>query len=52
VVKRLHGHAETAGDRPISFTGVDFLRVAGGKFAEYWIKSDMHVLMAQLRVVA
>ena len=32
----------------ISFTGTDTLRVEDGKFAEYWVNSDIHVLLAQL----
>ena len=36
----------------IAFTGVDILRVAGDRFAEYWVNSDIHVLLAQLKVGA
>ncbi|WP_018681058.1 ester cyclase [Actinokineospora enzanensis] len=32
----------------VRFTGTDVLRVAGGKLAECWINSDVHVLLAQL----
>ncbi|MEV6637161.1 ester cyclase [Actinoplanes sp. NPDC051470] len=34
----------------VAFTGTDLLRVADGQFAEYWVNSDIHVLLAQLRV--
>ncbi|GAA4263056.1 hypothetical protein GCM10022255_104140 [Dactylosporangium darangshiense] len=34
------------------FTGTDTLRVAGGLIADYWINPDIHVLLAQLRVLA
>ncbi|WP_305784033.1 ester cyclase [Symbioplanes lichenis] len=34
----------------VAFTGTDVLRTAGGRLAEYWVNSDMHVLLAQLRV--
>ncbi|QUQ71923.1 ester cyclase [Kutzneria sp. CA-103260] len=36
---------------PISFTGTDILRVHDGLIAEYWINSDVHVLLGQLGVV-
>jgi hypothetical protein len=35
---------------PIDFTGTDVLRIADGRLAEYWVNSDMHVLLAQLKV--
>ena len=35
---------------PVAFTGADLLRVADGRFAEYWVNSDIHLLLAQLRV--
>jgi predicted ester cyclase len=35
----------------IAFTGTDILRVHGGLIAEYWVNSDMHVLLQQLQVV-
>ena len=37
---------------PVSFTGIDLLRVRDGLLSEYWVNSDLHVLLAQLRVVA
>lgn len=37
---------------PVAFTGADLLRVADDRFAEYWVNSDMHVLLAQLKVAA
>ena len=37
---------------PIAFTGTDLLRVANGRFAEYWVNSDIHALLAQLKVTA
>ena len=36
----------------LAFTGVDILRIDGGRFAEYWVNSDIHVLLATLRVTA
>ncbi|MFI9509587.1 ester cyclase [Nocardia sp. NPDC052566] len=35
---------------PIHFTGADLLRIEHGKFAEYWVNSDIHVLLARLGV--
>jgi predicted ester cyclase len=35
---------------PIEFTGVDFLRLVDGRIDEYWVNSDIHVLLAQLKV--
>jgi predicted ester cyclase len=35
---------------PIEFTGTDFLRLADGKIDEYWVNSDVHILLAQLKV--
>ncbi|MFX0578408.1 ester cyclase [Nocardia nepalensis] len=43
------GATATAG-AAIRFAGTDVLRVEDGKFAEYWINSDTHVLLAQLGV--
>lgn len=37
---------------PIAFAGIDMLRVADGRLAEYWVNSDIHVLLAQLKVSA
>jgi predicted ester cyclase len=34
---------------PIAFTGTDLLRVVDGRLAEYWVNSDIHVLLAQLK---
>ena len=34
---------------PVAFTGTDLLRVAGDRFAEYWVNSDIHLLLAQLK---
>ncbi|WP_433219865.1 ester cyclase [Dactylosporangium sp. CS-047395] len=42
------GAAAAPGTR-IAFTGTDTLRTGpDGRFAEYWLNSDMHVLLAQL----
>lgn len=35
---------------PVGLTGTDTLRVADGRFAEYWVNSDIHVLLTQLKV--
>ncbi|WP_066947208.1 ester cyclase [Streptomyces lushanensis] len=35
---------------PIEFTGTDLLRVEDGRFTEYWVNSDIHVLLSQLKV--
>lgn len=43
------GAAAPAGT-PIDFTGIDLLRLHDGQVAEYWLNSDMHVLLAQLDV--
>jgi len=37
---------------PVAFTGTDLLRVEDGRFVEYWVNSDIHVLLRQLRVSA
>jgi predicted ester cyclase len=37
---------------PVAFTGTDVLRIADGRLAEYWVNSDIHVLLADLRVSA
>jgi predicted ester cyclase len=37
---------------PVAFTGTDLLRVADDRFVEYWVNSDIHVLLAQLKVAA
>lgn len=42
--------AKAAPGTPIAFTGTDILRVADGRLAEYWVNSDMHVLLSQLQV--
>jgi predicted ester cyclase len=33
---------------PVRFTGTDTLRFRRGRIAEYWVNSDVHVLLAQL----
>ncbi|WP_271189336.1 ester cyclase [Dactylosporangium matsuzakiense] len=43
--------ASAAPGTAIAFTGIDILRAASeedGRYAEYWLNSDMHVLFAQL----
>lgn len=45
------GAAAPAGT-PADFTGTDLLRVQDGQLAEYWVNSDVHVLLAQLQVTA
>ncbi|MFD9738721.1 ester cyclase [Umezawaea sp. NPDC059074] len=35
---------------PILFAGTDLLRADGDRLVEYWVNSDMHVLLAQLQV--
>jgi hypothetical protein len=40
--------ATAAVGTPVSFGGIDLLRVEGGRFAEYWVSSDGLALMAQL----
>lgn len=37
---------------PVEFRGHDILRVAGGRFAEYWVISEEDQLMAQLTLAA
>jgi hypothetical protein len=37
---------------PIAFTGTDVLRIADGRIAEYWVNSDIHVMLAQLKMAA
>jgi len=37
---------------PVDFTGTDVLRVRDGRVHEYWVNSDVHVLLAQLGVGA
>jgi predicted ester cyclase len=32
----------------VAFSGIDLLRVADGRFVEYWVSSDAEHLMAQL----
>jgi len=34
---------------PIDFTGMDMLRLEGGRIVEYWLNSDVHVLLAQMQ---
>lgn len=40
--------AAAAAGTPIRFSGADFLRVADGRIAEYWLSSDTTDLLAQL----
>jgi predicted ester cyclase len=42
--------ATAAPGTPIAFTGIDLLRVEDGRIAEYWLNSDVHVLLDQLAV--
>ena len=35
---------------PIGFTGTDLLRAQDGLLAEYWVNSDIHVLLTQLQI--
>jgi predicted ester cyclase len=44
--------ATAAAGTPVRFTGTDILRVSGGELAEYWVNSDVHVLLTQLGVTA
>lgn len=34
----------------VRFTGTDVLRIEDDRLAEYWVNSDVHVLLAQLSV--
>jgi predicted ester cyclase len=36
---------------PVDFTGTDILRVHDGRLTEYWVNSDVHVLLKQLNVL-
>jgi predicted ester cyclase len=45
------GAAAPIGTR-VDFTGTDLLRVRHGRLAEYWVNTDVHVLLAQLQVAA
>ncbi len=42
--------ATAAPGTPVAFTGTDLLRIEDGRIAEYWINSDVHVLLDQLAV--
>jgi predicted ester cyclase len=42
--------AEAPAGTPVAFTGTDILRIHEGRLAEYWVNSDMLVLLAQLQV--
>ncbi|MDT8913483.1 ester cyclase [Amycolatopsis sp. PS_44_ISF1] len=42
--------ATAAPGTPVDFTGTDMLRIEDGRIAEYWVNSDMHVLLGQLGV--
>ncbi|GLY64244.1 ester cyclase [Amycolatopsis taiwanensis] len=44
--------ATAAPGTPIAFTGTDILRVDNGLLAEYWLNSDVHVMSAQLGIIA
>jgi predicted ester cyclase len=44
------GAAPEAAGRQVTFTGTDTLRVAGGKFAEYWANADSLLFFQQLGV--
>jgi hypothetical protein len=37
---------------PVAFTGTDLLRATDDRFAEYWVNSDIHLLLTQLKVAA
>lgn len=45
------GAAAPIGTR-VDFTGTDLLRVRHDRLAEYWVNTDVHVLLAQLQVTA
>lgn len=45
------GVPDEAIGRPVNFTGTDILRVEDGMLVEYWINSDLLLLMQQLGVV-
>ena len=40
--------AKAAPGARVEFAGADFLRIADGKIAEYWLSSDVTVFLAQL----
>lgn len=42
--------AQASPGTPIRFAGADFLRIADGKIAEYWLSSDLTDLMTQLKM--
>jgi len=44
------GAAPEAAGRQVTFTGTDTLRVADGKFAEYWANADSLLFFQQLGV--
>ena len=44
------GASPEAVGRPVTFTGTDTLRVAGGKLAEYWVNADILLFVQQLGV--
>lgn len=44
--------ATTSAGTQVLFTGTDILRIADARVAEYWVNADMHVLLAQLGVLA
>ena len=44
----LPGVPDASAGRSVDFTGIDILRVAGGRVVEYWVNSDTLLLMQQL----
>jgi predicted ester cyclase len=44
----MQGASAPAGT-PVSFSGLDLLRVEDGRFAEYWVISETEHLLAQLQ---
>lgn len=44
--------ATAAPGTPVAFTGTDVLRIDDGLLAEYWLNSDVHVMAAQLGIIA
>ncbi len=48
----LPGASAAAIGREVNFTGIDILRAADGRIAEYWVNSDTLLLVQQLGVEA
>ena len=44
----LPGVPDAVAGRDVDFTGIDILRVADGRIAEYWVNSDTLLLMQQI----